>query len=137
MATKVFCVIAAIILALGAMLVGKNASSMFGYYMAKFMGIAAAIFVILFFVVPKETGVIDRGYCVLSALVCAIIFFAIFFRLLKYIFAVAIIGGGIWLLAWVFKNAMADGGIFGISVIVAILFFVTLFIFGLIKKAVK
>lgn len=134
---KIFCIIAAIILALGAMLVGKNASRMSGYYLVKIMGIAAAIFVILAFVVPQETRVISRGYCVLSALVCAIIFFAIFFRLLKYILAVAIIGGGIWLLAWVFRNALADGGIIGTSIVMAIICFVGLFIIGLIRKAVK
>ena len=137
MATKVFCIIAAIILALGAMLVGKNASRMFGYYLAKSMGIAAVIFVVLAFIVPSSGGVVDMEYCVLSALVWACICLAIFFKLLPYIIGIAIVGGGIWLLAWVFRNALADGGIIGTTIVMAIICFVGLFIIGLIRKAVK
>lgn len=132
---KLFCVIAAISLALGAMLVGKNASSMFGYYMAKFMGIAAAIFLILAFVVPGSGVVVDTGYCVLTAIALVLLFVVIFFKLLPYIIGIAIVGLGIWLLAWVFKNAMADGG--GTAIVIAIICFVSLFIIGLIRKAVK
>ena len=135
MATKVFCVIAAIILALGAMLVGKNASSMFGYYMAKFMGIAAAIFVILAFVVPGSGVVVDTGYCVLTAIALVLLFVVIFFKLLPYIIGIAIVGVGIWLLAWLFRNASADGG--GTVIVISIICFISLCIVGLIKKAVK
>lgn len=134
---KVFCVIAAIIIALGAMLVGKNASSMFGYYMAKFMGIAAVIFVVFAFIVPSSGVAVDTGYCVLSGIALVVLFCAIFFRLLKYILMIAIIGGGIWLLAWLFRNASADGGIVGTAIVIAIICFVSLFIIGLIRKAVK
>lgn len=135
--SKVFCIVVAIVLAIAALFVGKNANRMFGYYVAKVLGIAAAVFLVLAIVAPGSGDVVDMEYCVLSAIIWGLICLAIFFKLLPYIIGIAIVGLGIWLLAWVFNNAMADGGIFGTSVIVAVLFFVTLFIFRLIKKAVK
>ena len=135
--SKVFCIVVAIVLAIAALFVGKNANRMFGYYLAKIMGIAAAVFLVLAIVAPGSGDVVDMEYCVLSAIIWGLICLAIFFKLLPYIMGVAIVGGGIWLLAWLFRNASADGGIVGTAIVIAIICFVSLFIIGLIRKAVK
>ncbi|MBE6452503.1 MAG: hypothetical protein E7012_03320 [Alphaproteobacteria bacterium] len=135
-ALRIICIIAAIMFAIGALLVGKSASRMTGVYISKIMGVAAVILVIWAIFLPT-TGAVDFKYCVLSGLALVVISLMLIFKVLPYILGVGIIYFLIRFILWVLENAAIEGGLVGTGIILLILGGATLWIIGMIHRARK
>ena len=133
---RTVCIIAAIMLAIGALFVGKRANRMIGIYISKIMGVAAVILVIGAMFIPT-TGAVDFRYCVLSGLAFVVLSLMIIFKVLPYILGVGIIYFLIRFILWVLENAAIEGGLVGTGIILLILGGAALWIIGMIHRARK